>query len=227
VRPQRIVEVIRRLDADVIALQEVLSIESGERAADQARFIAEELGYYSTFGQNRELRGGRYGNLLLTRFPIQVSRNHDLSKPRREPRGCLQADITVNQNLLHIFNIHLGTGLAERRYQAELLSKGRIFDHERIQGPRIVLGDFNEWTCGSVSRLLTSRFVAADVRRHLNRSRTYPGLLPFLHLDHIYFDPALRLVNLTLCLNRTALIASDHLPLVADFEIEFPRVLLN
>jgi len=219
-RPGRIVKVLQKIDADVIALQEVVSIESGMPEENQARFIAEELGFYSVFGHTREHRGGRYGNLLLTRFPIRVSQNYDLSSPRREPRGCLRADIHLQDTPLHIFNLHLGTGFSERRHQAKRLSSQRIFDYHDILGPRIVLGDFNEWTRGAVSQFLASQFNAADVRRHLNRSRTYPGVLPFLHLDHIYFDPTLRLEKLTLCRDRTALLASDHLPLVADFVVE-------
>ncbi len=46
------------------------------------------------------------------------------------------------------------------------------------------------------------------------------GVLPFLHLDHVYYDDALELKRLTLHRSRTALIASDHLPLVADFQFK-------
>jgi endonuclease/exonuclease/phosphatase family metal-dependent hydrolase len=43
-----------------------------------------------------------------------------------------------------------------------------------------------------------------------------------MHLDHIYFDRNLILEKLILHRSRTALIASDHLPLVAD--LGFPRL---
>jgi endonuclease/exonuclease/phosphatase family metal-dependent hydrolase len=80
-----------------------------------------------------------------------------------------------------------------------------------------VLGDFNEWTTGLATRLLRSHLESADVRTHLRRTKTYPGLLPFLHLDHIYYDRALRLEKLILCRTRKALVASDHLPLMGEF----------
>ena len=86
-----------------------------------------------------------------------------------------------------------------------------------IQSPRIVLGDFNEWTRGLTTRLLRSELKSADIQSHLRRTRTYPGLLPLLHLDHIYYDPTLKLERLTLLRTRKALVASDHLPLAADF----------
>ena len=60
-----------------------------------------------------------------------------------------------------------------------------------------------------------------DIRTHLNRSRTYPGLLPLIHLDHIYFEGRVEVVKVTLPRNRLTLVASDHLPLVADLKIGF------
>jgi len=60
---------------------------------------------------------------------------------------------------------------------------------------------------------------SADIRTHLRRSRTYPGMLPLLHLDHMYFDAELKLERLTLWRSRKAIVASDHLPLTAEFTI--------
>jgi endonuclease/exonuclease/phosphatase family metal-dependent hydrolase len=85
------------------------------------------------------------------------------------------------------------------------------------------VGDFNEWTKGLATRLLGSHFLSADIRSHLGRRRTYPGVLPLLHLDHIYFDGVLKLEKLELHQNPAALLASDHLPLVADFRLDASR----
>jgi endonuclease/exonuclease/phosphatase family metal-dependent hydrolase len=225
VRPERIAEVLREIDADIIALQEVVSLEGENRRADQARFVAEELRFHSRLGQNRRLKGAAYGNLLLSRFPIHGARNYDISVPRREGRGCLRADLEVGEgSKLHIFNVHMGTAYSERQAQARrLIHKGILNNHE-LSGARIVLGDFNEWSRGLASRLLSAHFRSADIRAHLGRTRTYPGVLPFLHLDHIYFDPVLKLEGLRLHRTRTALLASDHLPLVADFALLASRV---
>ena len=46
--------------------------------------------------------------------------------------------------------------------------------------------------------------------------RRYPALMPFLHLDYIYFD-GLRLRDAFFHHTPAALLASDHVPLVADF----------
>jgi endonuclease/exonuclease/phosphatase family metal-dependent hydrolase len=90
----------------------------------------------------------------------------------------------------------------------------------RLKHPRLVLGDFNEWTNGLVSRMLRQRFESVDIQMHLNRRRTYPGVLPFMHLDHMYFDRQLALEEFVLHRSRKALMASDHLPLVAGFRLE-------
>lgn len=218
--PARIVEVLRETEADIIALQEVLSIEGRERERNQAQFIAEELGMNYHLGENRRLHGGAYGNVILSRLPVRKAHNYDITWRGRERRGCLRADILVEKNaLLHVFNIHLGTAFVERRHQARKLVSDEILDSEELKGARVVLGDFNEWTRGLATRLLASHLESADVRHHLRRARTYPGVLPFLHLDHIYYDATLELKKLTLHKTRTALMASDHLPLIADFQI--------
>ena len=89
----------------------------------------------------------------------------------------------------------------------------------RLRYPRLVIGDFNEWTHGLVSRLLQQKFESVDIQLHLNRKRTYPGVLPIMHLDHMYFDRALALEQFSLHRSRMALMASDHLPLLAEFRV--------
>ena len=50
------------------------------------------------------------------------------------------------------------------------------------------MGDFNEWVTGLTTRVLREKFESLDMELHLRRKKAYPGLLPFLHLDHIYFE---------------------------------------
>jgi endonuclease/exonuclease/phosphatase family metal-dependent hydrolase len=221
ISPARIVEVLREIDADIIALQEVVSVPNGVREADQARFIAEELGYAHCLGENRQLRGGAYGNVVLTRLSLHGWRNYDLSWRGWERRGCLRADIELpNRALLHVFNVHLGLAFTERRHQARRLVGPDILSNTSLQGARIMLGDFNEWTRGLASRLLATHLESVDLRHHIGRTRTYPGVLPVLHLDHIYFDSSLQLERFTMHRSRTALVASDHVPLVAEFSLQ-------
>jgi len=216
VRPGRIVEVLREIGADVVALQEVLSIEGGASERNQAGFLSDELGLEGHLGENRRWRGGSYGNLILSRFPMRHVQNYNLSVTGYESRGCLHADVRIGPTVLHVFNAHLGTAYLERRQQGRRLTETGILANRALEGPRILLGDFNEWAPGLTTRLLGAHLKSVDIKKHLKRSRTYPGLLPFLHLDHIYYD-GLEVIDVMLHRTRTALLASDHLPLVADF----------
>jgi len=220
--PERIAEVINELDADIVAIQEILNVRHGPAKYDQARTIHRNLEQYEwRFGENRTLHGGPYGNMTLSRLPIQLCRNYDLTWRNRERRGCLRTDILYAPGVvLHIFNIHLGTSFFERRHQGRKLLSKEVLSGLDYRGSRIVVGDFNEWTRGLVSRSMADAFESINLRSFMRYTRTYPGILPLLHLDHFYYDKQLSLRSFRLHRSRTALIASDHMPLVAEFEID-------
>jgi endonuclease/exonuclease/phosphatase family metal-dependent hydrolase len=220
IRPERVLEVLREIDADIVALQEIWCREGRRPSDDQARYIAEELGMHAELGETRRYRGGPYGNLLLSRLPIHHARNHDLSVDGREQRGCLRTDIRLSDDsVLHLFNVHLGTGHFERRYQARELFRRQVFTDPELPGCKIILGDFNEWTRGLPSKFLSDHFESANSRMQAGHTRTFPGLLPMLPLDYIYFDRGMRLQDVAIHRTRMALVASDHLPLVAEFSL--------
>jgi endonuclease/exonuclease/phosphatase family metal-dependent hydrolase len=220
--PHRIAAVIRELNADVVALQEVVHVENGRSAFDQVRCITEQFSEYRwCFGENRELHGGTYGNLTLSRFPLAHCENYDVSWRNRERRGCLRTDLAVSEDVvIHIFNVHLGTGFMERRRQARLLLSDEVLNRKELAAPRIVVGDFNEWTRGLTTELMRESFEAVEPKAFLRYARTYPGVFPLLHLDHFYFDRQLSLQSFRLHRSRKALIASDHLPLVAELALD-------
>jgi len=220
ISPTRIASVIRELDADIIALQEVLDVRNGRPEFDQVRCLVEELkDYHPTFGENRQLYGGAYGNMTLSREPPLFSFNYDLTWRGRERRGCLRTDFKLDHKLLHVFNVHLGTSFIERRHQARRLVSADVLHDTELSGRKIVAGDFNEWTKGLASRLMGGAFRTADFRGFLRYRRTYPGVFPLLHLDHFYYDTAISLVSLHLDRSRKALVASDHLPSVGEFAV--------
>jgi endonuclease/exonuclease/phosphatase family metal-dependent hydrolase len=221
VRPDRIAAVLREIDADVIALQEVIADESGAPELNQAVYIASSLGGYSVqFGEARKHLGAPYGNAVLSRLPIAGSQTYDLTRAGRERRGCLRTDVQFGGELLHVFNVHLGTSFFERRHQGRKLISTDVLRSTEHQHPSIVVGDFNEWTRGLATRLMATHYRSVESRLHLRRRKTYPGVLPLLNLDHFYFDERLELVRAELVRTRLAKIASDHLPIVAEFRVK-------
>jgi endonuclease/exonuclease/phosphatase family metal-dependent hydrolase len=213
----RIAEVIRAVDADVVALQEVIG--AGPTSGGQAEELGALLGMGWVMASARHLRGSLFGNVVLSRLPIRSHLQHDLSWKTCEARNCQRVDIAVGDHTLHLYNVHLGTALLERHHQAERLAA--IVHDRRVGTPKVVLGDFNEWLRGRATALLSEKLQSVDLRKHLRRRRTYPGVFPVLHLDHIYYEGHVEVMKVEMPRTRRALIASDHLPLVAELRVEF------
>ena len=218
--PLRITTVLRQLEPDVAALQEVMDLP-GSPEHDQASAIAARFENYETrFGANREHSGAAYGNMTLSRLPVRFSRNYDLTWRHRERRGCLRTDIVLaDGRTLHVFNVHLGTSFLERREQGRILMSAEVLGDLSLTGPCVVVGDFNEWTRGLATKLMSGKFESVDIKAYARFGRTYPGVLPLFHLDHFYFDRRLILKSYKVHRTRAALLGSDHLPLMAEFEV--------
>jgi endonuclease/exonuclease/phosphatase family metal-dependent hydrolase len=216
-RPERTIDVLAGIDADLVALQEVLG--AGPEGASHAEDIGAALGMGWVMAPVRHLRGRPFGNVVLSRLPVRQHVQYDLSWRTCEPRGCQRVDVAVGDTALHLYNVHLGTAIRERHHQAERLAT--IVHDRRVHGPKLVLGDFNEWMRGLATTLLSERLQSIDLRAHLKRRRTYPGFFPILHLDHIYYQGAVEVLRVDLPRTRRSLMASDHLPLVAEVRIGF------
>jgi endonuclease/exonuclease/phosphatase family metal-dependent hydrolase len=214
-RPERIVGVLKAVDADVVALQEVVG--AGPHGGGQAEELGAALGMGWIMSSARLLRGHQFGNMVLSRYPITQHVEHDLSWKTCEARRLQRVDVSVDGSTLHVYNVHLGTALLERRHQAERLAA--IVTDRHVNGAKLVLGDFNEWMKGLVTSTLSARLNSVDLRDFLKHRRTYPGVFPLLHLDHIYYAGHLEIVGVELPRTRLSLVASDHLPLVADIRL--------
>jgi endonuclease/exonuclease/phosphatase family metal-dependent hydrolase len=214
-RPERIARVLRATNADVIALQEVIG--AGPRGGGHAEELGAALGMGWVMAPARQLRGHQFGNAVLSRFPITQHIEHDLSWKTCEPRRLQRVDVALDGCTLHVYNVHFGTAILERTHQAERLAG--IVSDRHVTGPKMVLGDFNEWMRGKATLILAGRLNSVDLSNYLRRRRTYPGVFPILHLDHIYYDGPVDIVGVELARTRLSLVASDHLPLVADVRV--------
>jgi endonuclease/exonuclease/phosphatase family metal-dependent hydrolase len=210
--PNRIVEVLREIDADIIALQEV---ESRTTGFDMLEFIAEALSMRAIPGPTLLTADGDYGNGVLTHMPIANVRAIDLSFPNREARGAIDAELQAgrgdNAPLLRIIATHLGLHPVERRTQVKQLLS--IFEQERDL-PTIFMGDINEWSLiGRPLRWLHRHFARTPA------PATFPASFPLFALDRIWVHP--RDLIQTVFAHATPLSreASDHLPIVANLRI--------
>jgi endonuclease/exonuclease/phosphatase family metal-dependent hydrolase len=208
--PQRCAEVLREIDADLIVLQEVES-HPGE-AHDALALLCRETGCQAADGSTMSLGDGRYGNAMLSRFPPQQLRHHDLSFPGREPRAALEAVFDIGGHSLQIIATHLGLRPAERRAQVRKLLPLFENRHHMVQ---VLAGDLNEWLLwGRPLRMLHRIFPDSP---HL---RSWPARAPLFSLDRIWVRPRPALARLSVHASLLARVASDHLPLVADIGIE-------
>lgn len=217
-RIDRIARVLAEIQPDIVAMQEVVCHCGRELEFDQARYLGETLGYWVSIGETRKHQGGVYGNVTLSKRKPQHSVSVDVSVAGREPRGILRTDLQIAGRLVHVFNAHLGTGFFERRRQSLRLLEQDLLRSLDIAGPRIVLGDLNEWTRGQVSYVLHEEFAGNDLRRQLKSGRSFPSFAPLLNLDHIYLDNHLEAARAFFYNAPLAMLASDHLPLVADIQ---------
>ncbi len=208
----RIANVLKPLKADVIALQEVVG--PGAKTTGQEEDLAMRLNMVPVLAPARTYRAHPYGNAILSRLPLTRHVIFDLSQRGHEPRLCQQVDISLDGHTLHLYNVHLGTSAPERERQAKKLVS--VVTDTRVRGPKIVLGDFNEWKKGPATVRLMERLKSADLTPHLHWRRTYPGILPMFHLDHIYYAGHVEIVRLDVSRTWLALIASDHLPMIAE-----------
>ena len=115
--PERVADVIRELDADVVALQEVDSRYHVEDGLDQIVYLAEATGYRPLAGPVLRTHSGNYGNGLLLRHEPRALRRIDLSVAGREPRGALDVEVESPDGPIRVVAVHFGLSARERAIQ--------------------------------------------------------------------------------------------------------------
>jgi endonuclease/exonuclease/phosphatase family metal-dependent hydrolase len=206
--PARILGVLREIDADIVALQEV---EAHDTGGDMLQWLAAETGFHAVAGPTLVRNDGHFGNGLLTRCPVREKRLVDLSFGRREPRGAIAADLDCGGTHLRVVATHLGLRPAERREQVKALLP--LF-RDRPQDKAVLVGDLNEWFLwGRPLRWLHKHFAKTPALR------TFPARSPFLSLDRVWAHPGHILTRLEVHRSPLARTASDHLPLVATLDL--------
>lgn len=203
----RVIDLIRRHDPDIVALQEV---DSRGRAGQDlpVPLLKQALGEHAAEARTITAPDGHYGHIVVSRWPMREIKLHDLSVSTREPRCAIETVIETPHGPLHLVSTHLGLGLFERKRQAALLAALA----RRSVEPTVMLGDFNDWfRRGAVRRAL------ARVMPARTMLKTFPSRWPLLMLDRVYCRPHGALAGSWT--DRAARKISDHLPVFAEIRL--------
>ncbi|MGE0180428.1 MAG: endonuclease/exonuclease/phosphatase family protein [Sphingomonas sp.] len=211
-RPERTLEVLNELDADVIALQEADRRFGGRLSALPAWLIAEHSDYKPVAFEARAGSIGWHGNAILVKKHVEVLDHSLFGLPALEPRGAVMADVAVDGARLRVVGMHLDlSGLWRRRQAQAILAHlaGRDADW-----PVVLMGDLNEWsTRGGCLRDFAQLHLLAPCGRSFHARR------PIAQLDHIMVTPDLVIRASGAHASPTSRRASDHLPVWADLRL--------
>jgi endonuclease/exonuclease/phosphatase family metal-dependent hydrolase len=204
----RIVRLIKRTEPDIVALQEVDSRRSMGGYEHPFVLLRQALGPHSVEAKSIIGSDGDYGQILISRWPLDAIKIHDISVPEREPRRAIEAEVHAPCGRLRMIATHLGLTFRERKNQTRAL-----IDLARPSAlTTVMVGDFNDWIWrGSVQNAINRALPGRTWHR------TFPSFFPLIRLDRIYCRPRAALVRSWT--DGAARAASDHLPVFADIQI--------
>jgi endonuclease/exonuclease/phosphatase family metal-dependent hydrolase len=222
-RLDRIVNVVRHYAPHVVCLQEVIwaPVPRGRRTQPQA--LASAIGLpHGVIALNCHRRRGTYGNMTLSAYPIDEHENLDVTVSIKKARGVLYSRLRLPHTPLHVFNAHLGLSGWERLRQMREL----VADTPRVAPAAeavVYAGDMNDWSHRLYPTVLHDagfRCVVGDADDPGHA--TYPSWYPMGALDKVFVRGAVRQAYAHPSRLALARVASDHLPLVAEIEVD-PR----
>lgn len=215
----RIARVIAHYEPDIVALQECY----GQKRGDQLRAIAAELKANYHFPSDLHMEQDAYGNALLSAHPLRLRKEGKLpTLPSGRPieeRGAQWATVEIHGTLVNVINCHLGLFSLERQRQAEALM-GPEWLGGVLEGPAILLGDFNAFPSSSCYRIITDTFFEAQESAEGHKPRnTFWGRYPVSRIDHIFCSRDIKTLGVEIPRTHLTRLASDHLPLLAELAL--------
>jgi endonuclease/exonuclease/phosphatase family metal-dependent hydrolase len=207
----KVADIIHESKADVIGLQEVDSgvIRTGFK--DQIHYLSEKLSMYYAYGPNINLLGGKYGNAVLSKYPIESYENIQLPS-RREQRGLLSTKINVDGKRIYFLTTHLGLNDEERMNQVNTISKYL----ETLPREVILAGDFNALYDSPEIHEITKRLTDVGYAAGNNTVPTYEVLFLSARIDYIFSSSLFKINGYDVIKSK----ASDHYPVIADLKLE-------
>jgi endonuclease/exonuclease/phosphatase family metal-dependent hydrolase len=220
----RVADVLAALEPDIVALQELDVGRARTGHVDQAHEIARRLDMACHFNAALTVEEEQYGDAILTCFPERMVKVGPLPGygpiPQLEPRGALWVEVEIDGAPVQIVNTHLGLVPREQQIQAAHLAGPAWLQHPQCQGPKILLGDFNATATSVVYRtFLQGLSPARGLAKTKTPTATFPSPLPVLRIDHLFVSPEIQVRDVFAPFEPLTRVASDHLPLVMDFEV--------
>lgn len=218
----RVADVIRHHEPDVVCLQEVIWHENDAPGHAQPRRLADALGFeHGAVGLYRNLHGGAWGNVTLSRFPVDDHETIDLSLRIRfrRTRAALYTRLRVGATPVHLYNLHFGLAGFERTAQIE-----RVLARAQEISPRgratILAGDTNDWSNRLVRGALAEEgFHSATCHVSDPGPATFPSTDPAAALDKVFLRGPVRARRVAVSRLALARLASDHLPLLVELDV--------
>ena len=149
----------------------------------------------------------------VTRWPVVGHQHEDISDHRFEQRGLLHVEVLMHGRSVHVLVVHLGLIRGSRARQVTQLQRfiEREVPHD---APLLIAGDFNDWGAAVERTLGVTRLLSFKGERQA----TFPARLPLVQLDYVYAR-GLRPTAVHVPHGRIWWRMSDHLPLIAEFDL--------
>ena len=212
-RPERTLEVLCELDADVIVLQEADRRFGARASAMPFHMIEEHSDYKPVPYDTRHGSIGWHGNAMLVKKSVEIVAKEVIHLPSLEPRGAVLADLRVGGVRIRAVGMHLDLSGLWRRQQANTIMS--CVDCRVEKMPAVLMGDLNEWSAnGGVLRDFGRQFRLAECGRSFHARR------PIVELDRIMVPPGLAIHACGVHHSAASRKASDHLPVWADLAPE-------
>jgi endonuclease/exonuclease/phosphatase family metal-dependent hydrolase len=206
--PERILDVLREVDADVIALQEADRRFGDRQSVLTNHLLDEHSDWRAVHIGMRAASMGWHGNAILVRKNADVSCVEPLHIPSLEPRGAVMAEVATGIGPLRIIGMHLDlSGLWRRRQATAIMARAEAGE---APPPRVLMGDLNEWTAAAgCLRDFARDYRIADTGPSFHARR------PVGRLDRIMVSRDLAVLDCGVHASAASRKASDHLPIWA------------
>jgi endonuclease/exonuclease/phosphatase family metal-dependent hydrolase len=210
---QRLAMVITAVEPDLVAVQEVDQKVERTGKVDQPAELAKLTNLNGAFGGNFKFQGGDYGNLVLSRWPIEKQRNHKLPSLRDgEPRGVLEVEVALPGDAGSL--CLLATHLDHRQDEAERLASAKVLNELKTLPLALLAGDLNDVPGSTTLETLRRDWTVSNEKP----LPTIPVGKPDRQIDYVLFKPGARWKVVETRVLEEA-VASDHRALLAILEI--------